>query len=69
LALDPDYIEDNEDELKLGKCDEYKVRELMQEDWRDFIAAFYFPKQSKVIINERIQGFLSQTDNYLNQKD
>jgi len=41
----------------------------MQEDWRDFIAAFYFPKQSKVITDERIQGFLSQTDNYLNQKD
>jgi len=41
----------------------------MQEDWRDFIAAFYFPKQSKVIIDERIQGFLSQIDNYLNQKD
>lgn len=58
FALDPDFREDNEDELKLGKCDEFTVRELMQEDWRDFIASFFFSKQSSVITDERIQNFL-----------
>ena len=67
FALDPDFRDDNEDELKLGKCDEFTVRELMQEDWRDLIASFFFSKQSIVITDERIQNFLKQTDSYLNE--
>lgn len=42
------------------------MRDLMQEDWRDLIAAFYFPKQSQVITDQRISLFLEQIDIQLN---
>ena len=42
------------------------MRDLMQEDWRDLIASFYFPKQSLVITDQRISLFLEQVDIQLN---
>lgn len=50
-------------------CDDFTMRELLQEDWRDLIAAFYFAKQSLVITDERICLFLEQIDTQLNMPD
>lgn len=38
---------------------------LIQEDWRDFVAAFYFPSQSKIVTDERIEEFLEQSNSEL----
>ena len=43
-------------------CDDFTMRELLQADWQDFIAAFYFAKQSLVITDQRIASFLEQID-------
>ena len=36
-------------------------KDLIQEDWRNFVAAFYLPKRSEIVTDERIRTFLEQT--------
>ena len=44
--------------LKLGYCEDFSIRELMQEDWKDLIASFFFAKMHQVITDDRIRSFL-----------
>jgi len=44
---------------------EQKKKELILEDWRDFVSAFYFPKLVKKISNQKIINFISATNNEL----
>ena len=37
----------------------------MQEDWRDFVAAFYFPKQRKLLTDDKIREFVERTNSEL----
>ena len=41
---------------------EFKMRELIQEDWRDFVASFYFPNVSKCITDPEIKRFIQNTN-------
>ena len=45
--------------------DSIEFRELIAEDWRDFVAAFYFPTTSKVMTNTKITEFISRTNTEL----
>ncbi len=33
-------------------------KDLIQEDWRNFVVSFYFPKRKNVLTDERIKTFL-----------
>ena len=36
--------------------------ELIRQDWQNFVGAFYFPKQSKVLTDERVKGWVNSTN-------
>ncbi len=42
-----------------------EFRELIAEDWRDFVEAFYFPTQSQVLTNPAIIDFISRINSEL----
>lgn len=33
-------------------------KDLIQEDWKNFVASFYFKKRNEIITDERIRAFL-----------
>jgi len=37
-------------------------KDLIAEDYRDFVAAFYFPNQAKIITDDRISIFMKKTN-------
>lgn len=57
-----DEEEPQASDFRTENFEQYLVRELMQEDWRDLIASFYFLKQSQMVSDERIRFFLESTD-------
>lgn len=44
---------------------EFFVAELIQEDWRDMVATFYFPRLSKMIKDSRVRQFIDNTNREL----
>lgn len=40
----------------------FPFRDLIQEDWRDFVTSFYFPKVCKAISDQRIKEFIERTN-------
>lgn len=40
----------------------FLFRDLILEDWRDFVAAFYFPKMHSVIEDEKIKDFVEKAN-------
>jgi hypothetical protein len=44
-------------------------KDLIQEDWRNLVASFYFPNRKEIITDERIRTFLDQTASELMQEN
>ena len=44
---------------------DFKVRELIQEDWRDFVTSFFFPSMYKAITDPRIVNIIQNTNSEL----
>ena len=41
---------------------DFAVRELIQEDWRDFVISFFFPKMNKCVTDPFIKDFIKDTN-------
>jgi hypothetical protein len=41
------------------------VSDLIQEDWRDMVTTFYFPRLNKMITDPRLRRFLENTNREL----
>ena len=44
---------------------EFRVSELIQEDWRDMVSTFYFPRLGKALKDERLRQFVENTNREL----
>ena len=44
---------------------EFKVKDLVQEDWRDFVTSFFFPSMYKAITDPRIVNIIQNTNSEL----
>ena len=55
----------------IKKSNDGKVffKDLIQEDWRSFVASFYFPNRGQIINDERIKNFLEQIASELMQEN
>jgi hypothetical protein len=51
--------------LTAGEVDPFFVRELVQEDWKDMVTTFYFPRQSKMLTDPRIRTFIENCNKEL----
>ena len=49
----------------LKDASEFSVSELIQEDWKDMITAFYFPRLGKMITDPRLRTFIESTNQEL----
>ena len=38
------------------------MRDLIQEDWRDMVTSFFFPKISKCVTDTKVKDFIMQTN-------
>ena len=38
------------------------MRDLIQEDWRDMVTSFFFPKISKCVTDRKVKDFIMQTN-------
>jgi len=38
---------------------------MIKQDWKDMISAFYFPKLSKMITNDKLRAFIDKTNQEL----
>ena len=43
----------------------FLVRDLIQEDWRDMVTTFYFPKLGKKIDDPKLRNFIEATNKEL----
>ena len=43
----------------------FVMRDLVQEDWRDFVASFFFPQMNKCITDPAIRNFIIDTNEQL----
>jgi hypothetical protein len=50
---------------ELRDQNEFNVSELIQEDWKDMITAFYFPRLGKMITDPRLRTFIESTNQEL----
>ena len=41
------------------------MRDLIQEDWRDLVTSFFFPRISKCVVDEKVRDFIKQTNSEL----
>ena len=48
---------------------DFTVRDLIQEDWRDLVACFFFPKLSKCLTDPKIKHFIQKTNGEMLEKD
>jgi len=46
----------------------FTFRDLVQEDWRDLVSAFFFPKQKKAIQDRKIRDFIARTNQELTEE-
>ena len=46
----------------------FVMRDLIQEDWRDFVASFYFPQINKCITDPAIRNFIKDTNEQLQEQ-
>ena len=49
------------DSMVDGSSAEFKVCDLIREDWKDMVATFFFPKMGKVITDEKIKSWIENT--------
>lgn len=49
------------DIIKKNDYGEIPFKDLIQEDWRNLVASFYFPHRNQIITDERIKTFLDET--------
>ena len=49
------------DVIKQNDKGRIPFKDLIQEDWRNLVASFYFPNRNKIITDERIKTFLDET--------
>ena len=38
------------------------MRDLIQEDWRDLVTSFFFPRISKCVVDQKVKDFIKQTN-------
>jgi hypothetical protein len=55
--------------IKKSNDGQVHFKDLIQEDWRNFVASFYFPNRNDIITDERIRTFLEQTASELMQEN
>ena len=48
---------------------DFTVRDLIQEDWRDLVTCFFFPKLNKCVTDPKIKEFVQKTNAELLEKD
>ena len=41
------------------------MQDMIKQDWKDMISAFYFPKLSKMITNDKLRAFIDKTNQEL----
>ena len=71
--MSKDFIAAFGKDVNLSQADElikqdFTVRELIQEDWRDFVAAFFFPNLSKCITDPKVKAFIQSINSELLEK-
>lgn len=63
--LEAQGAEESKADEKRSLEQEFFVKDLIQEDWRDMVGTFFFPRLGKMITDQRIRQFIDSSNREL----